>query len=71
MKYIDTCHMSPEEMQSATFEAAILAKIDSEYACKYFDSFMDNDDSIIIIMEYCEGGDLQKYLKKIVGKNFK
>jgi hypothetical protein len=50
--------MSPEEMQSATFEAAILAKIDSEYACKYFDSFMDNDDSIIIIMEYCEGGDL-------------
>jgi serine/threonine protein kinase len=51
--------MSPEEMQSATFEAIILAKIDSEYVCKYFDSFMDNSDSIIIIMEYCEGGDLQ------------
>ena len=58
MKYIDICHMSPEEMQSATFEAVILAKIDLEYVCKYFDSFMDNDDSIIIIMEYCEGSDL-------------
>lgn len=58
MKYIDTCQMSPEEMKSATFEAIILAKIDSEYVCKYFDSFMDNNESIIIIMEYCEGGDL-------------
>lgn len=58
-------------MQSATFEAIILAKIDSEYVCKYFDSFMDNSDSIIIIMEYCEGGDLQQYLKKQQGKALK
>ena len=58
MKYIDTCRMSPEEINSAAIEAIILSKIDSEYVCKYYDSFYDDNDSIIIVMEFCEGGDL-------------
>lgn len=36
----------------------MLAKVHSEYVCKYYDSFME-DESINIVMEFCEGGDLQ------------
>lgn len=54
--------MSPEEMQAAVFEAKILAKINSQYVCKYYDSFM-TEDSINIIMEYCESGDLARFMK--------
>jgi NIMA (never in mitosis gene a)-related kinase len=57
LKEVDTTLMSPEEQKSAIFEAKILSKINSEYVCKYFDSFMD-DCSINIIMEHCESGDL-------------
>lgn len=57
LKEVDTTLMSAEEQKSAIFEAKILSKINSEYVCKYFDSFMD-EVSINIIMEFCEGGDL-------------
>lgn len=55
--------MSPEEMQAAVFEAKVLAKVHSEYVCKYYDSFME-EESINIVMEFCEGGDLQQYMKR-------
>ena len=59
--------MSVDEQRSAIFEAKILSKINCDYVCKYFDSFMD-DTSINIIMEFCEGGDLQQFIKKQSGK---
>lgn len=57
LKEVDTTMMSTEEKRSAVCEAKILSKIDSEYVCKYYDSFMD-EVSINIIMEFCESGDL-------------
>lgn len=48
-------------------EATLLAKLDNKYICKYKDSYKEAD-SINIIMEYCENGDLGKYLKKQMGR---
>ena len=49
--------MSNEEKRAAICEAKILSKINSDFVCKYYDSFMD-EVSINIIMEFCEAGDL-------------
>jgi serine/threonine protein kinase len=43
-------------------EATIMSKTDNKYVVKYVDSFVKKD-SINILMEYCENGDLGKYLK--------
>jgi serine/threonine protein kinase len=55
--------MSSAQKREAAFEATILAKINCQYVCKYYDSYMANN-TINIIMEYCENGDLGKYLKR-------
>ena len=57
-------------MKEAALEAVILSKIDCEYVCKYLDSFMTGK-SIVIIMEYCENGDIGKFLKRQMGRNLK
>ena len=62
LKQIDTKSMSTSQKKEAAFEATILAKINCQYVCKYYDSYMGRD-SINIIMEYCPNGDLGKYLK--------
>ena len=59
--------MSTSQKKEAAFEATILAKINCQYVCKYYDSYMGRD-SINIIMEYCPNGDLGKYLKSQMGR---
>lgn len=59
--------MSSAQKREAAFEATILAKINCQYVCKYYDSYMHKD-SINIVMEYCENGDLGKYLKRQMGR---
>ncbi len=44
-------------------EVHILNKLNNEYIVKYYDSFIDKN-ILNIVMEYCEGGDLNNYLKK-------
>lgn len=44
-----------------------MSKIHCQYVCKYYDSFVHKD-TINIIMEYCENGDLGKYLKTQMGR---
>ena len=68
MKTIDTKQMSPSQQKEACGEAKILAQINCEYVCKYFDSYFSGA-NIVIIMEYCENGDLGKYLKKQMGRS--
>lgn len=63
MKIIDTVKMSSHQKKESVLEATIMSKINSSYIVKYYDSFVQKD-SINIIMEYCENGDLGKYLKK-------
>jgi len=55
--------MSSGQKREAAFEATILAKINCEYVCRYYDSYL-TPTSINIVMEYCENGDLGKYLKR-------
>ena len=55
--------MSANQKREAVFEATILAKVQCQYVCQYYDSYKDTT-SINIIMQYCENGDIGKYLKK-------
>lgn len=57
MKVADCSRMSNEELKKAELECTILAKVHSEYVCKYYDSFYE-DRRLYIVMEFCEGGDL-------------
>lgn len=56
------------QKREAVFEATILSKINCEYVCKYYDSFTTST-SINIVMEYCENGDIGKFLKRQMGRN--
>ena len=44
-----------------------MSKVNCQYVVKYYDSFTERD-SINIVMEYCENGDLGKYLKRQMGR---
>jgi NIMA (never in mitosis gene a)-related kinase len=45
-------------------EINVMARIDSPYIVKYYDSFIQNEKKVNIVMEFCEHGDLHKLLKK-------
>lgn len=63
MKVVDTRRMNAHQKRESVLEATIMSKINCQYVVKYYDSFTERD-SINIIMEYCENGDIGKYLKK-------
>ena len=52
-----------EELIEIEKEADMLSQINCENIVKYIDSFTDND-SFNIIMEYCDGLDLKKYINE-------
>ena len=47
-----------------------MAEIDSHFVVGYFDSFITATNSICIVMEYCQHGDLCNAIKKQNGKSF-
>ena len=51
------------EINEIKKEAKILSELKSENIVKYYDSFSDND-SFNIIMEYCDGLDLRKFINE-------
>ena len=44
-------------------EIEVQGRCSSPHIVKYYDSFIDNDSNINIVMEYCEHGDLHTYLE--------
>jgi NIMA (never in mitosis gene a)-related kinase 1/4/5 len=58
------------EQKGAINEVKILSVLDSPFVVKYYDSFIDTD-SLHIVMEYCNHGDLQTLIKKAKSKNVK
>lgn len=50
-------------------EIELLAELDSPYIVGYLDAFIE-DTKINIIMEFCQNGDLQTYIKRQNGKLF-
>ena len=45
-------------------EIELLKSLDSPYIVGYIDSFIDDNLSINIILEYCPGGDLETHIKR-------
>ena len=52
-----------KKANSGLNEALILSKLTCKYIVKYFDSFIDSDFNLNIIMEYCDNGDLNTYIQ--------
>ena len=61
---------SKEEVDNLIKEAKILSTIHNDNVVKYFDSFTENN-TFNIVMEYCEGKDLKKYIDEHKQNNTK
>ena len=70
IKEIQMKEASKEEIDDLLKEAKILSTINNENVVKYIESFTEND-SFNIVMEYCEGSDLKKYIEEHKQKNNK
>lgn len=61
-KTIDLTCLSSKERETALQEVALLRRLDHPNIVEYKDSFFMAE-TLVIIMQYCEGGDLQSYIK--------
>lgn len=64
IKSVRISELSFKEQGEAINEVKILAQMNSPYVVHYYDSFIDGD-SLQIVMEFCNRGDLQNLLKKV------
>jgi serine/threonine protein kinase len=46
----------------------MLALSSSDYVVRYFDSFFGGGTQVNIVMEFCDNGDLEKYLTRRKGE---
>ena len=63
IKQISLLGLSPQQKDDAKLEAKILSSVRSPYIVRYFESFEENN-NLNIVMEYCNGGDLDEFIKK-------
>lgn len=61
-KTIDLTCLSSKEQETAYQEVALLRRLDHPNIVSYRDNFFMGD-TLVIIMQYCEGGDLATYIK--------
>jgi NIMA (never in mitosis gene a)-related kinase len=66
-KKIDLGNMKNGEEKLALQEANLLKTIKHPHIVKYLYSFL-TDQSLTIIMEYCEEGDLQEHVNQCIRK---
>lgn len=62
-KTIELTCLSKKEHETAMQEVDLLRSLDHPNIVEYKDNFLVTD-TLIIIMQYCEGGDLQTYIKE-------
>jgi NIMA (never in mitosis gene a)-related kinase len=67
IKVVRIVELSLKEQQDAINEVTILSQLESPYVVRYFDSFISGD-SLHLVMEYCNKGDLQRLIKKMKDK---
>jgi NIMA (never in mitosis gene a)-related kinase len=70
LKQIDIHSMSEEEKKEALKEAKILKAFDHPNIIKCTDAYTTKNGKLCIVMEYADGGDLQKKIKDQRGKLF-
>lgn len=64
-KEIDYRKMSEKEKKQLVTEVNILRELRHPNIVRYYERFVERDNSLIyIVMEYCEGGDLAALIKK-------
>jgi serine/threonine protein kinase len=63
IKTVRIVDLSLKEQQSAINEVTILSQLQSPFVVHYFDSFISGE-SLHLVMEYCNKGDLQGLIKK-------
>ena len=68
LKKISINSLTEEEIEIIENEAKILSTIDDIHIVKYYGSYKDKKD-FNIIMEYCEGSDLKKFINEYKKKN--
>ena len=68
IKTVRIVELTLAEQKGAINEVKILSVLDSHFVVKYYDSFIDTD-SLHIVMEYCNKGDLQSLIKKAKSNN--
>ena len=67
IKTVRISELTRKEQHDAINEVKILAQLESDYVVRYYDSFMD-EESLHIVMEYCNRGDLQSVVKRAKDK---
>ena len=61
--------MEKKELQNALNEVRLLASIKNPFVCSYKEAFIDNPtDSLCIVMEYVDGGDLHARITKLASE---
>ncbi|KAL4431664.1 hypothetical protein ABPG74_017293 [Tetrahymena malaccensis] len=59
--------MQQKQRKECINEAILLNKLNSPYIVRYYDSFLENN-QLCIVMEYCEQGDLENFIKNQMGR---
>lgn len=63
LKEIRLAGATKKEIESAVSECHILARIDSDYVVRYFDSFVESEtETLWMVMEYCGSGTLRNLI---------
>ena len=68
IKKISIEDLTKEEISIIENEAKILSSIHNEHIVRYYDSYKDKE-YFYILMEYCEGSDLKKFINEYKKKN--
>ena len=68
IKTIPINNLSEDKINIIENEAKILSNINDIHIVKYYDSYKDNE-NFNILMEYCEGSDLKKFINEYKDKN--
>ena len=63
IKKIPIEDLTEEEISDIENEAKILSSIQNEHIVKYYDSYKDKE-NFYILMEFCEGSDLKKFINE-------
>jgi len=63
MKQVDMANMGERGRTDAEGEVKVLSKLKHPYIVRYWESFV-HEDKLCIIMDYCDGGNLFRYIEK-------